>query len=293
VSRLPDQSSLIELANKKGLPVVREPRCSRSINRARSSAGIRGRALDTIATVGSHFDAIGFGVPQDRINELLNDALIQGTKIPVSSDTSYYVWTPGGGPELWVGARESGTTRDLLALTPYFRGPSRLRVRIEGVEGDPQYPFEGRIAVWAIPRGQDDQEYPFSIDLADYALLGDLAVGKELNMRIAGFAHSIEWWPDEASYKAATSDLQLAPKSFIPVGMFKDSGAPPSSGLFTGIVKGSQRLMNRATAQEFVHVQVDTLSGEIDVVADVGSVEGVPAIGGVVKATCWLCSTVS
>ncbi len=107
------------------------------------------------------------------------------------------------------------------------------------------------------------------------------------------FAHSLEWWPDEASYKAATSDLQLAPKSFIAVGMFKDSGAPPSSGLFTGIVKWSQRLVNRATAQEFLHVQVDTLSGEIDVVADLGSVQGVPALGGVVKATCWLCSVVS
>jgi len=137
--------------------------------------------------VASHFDAIGFGVAQDRINDLLNDALMHGTKIPVSSDTSYSVWRPGGGPELWVGIRESGASKDLLALTPYFRGPSRLRVRIEGVEGgDSQYPFEGRIAVWAIPRGQDDQEYPFSIDLADYALLGDLAVGKELNMPIAG-----------------------------------------------------------------------------------------------------------
>ena len=272
---------------------VREPRWSPGINRVRSSAGIRERGLDTIAVVGSHFDAIGFGVAQDRINDLLNDALMHGTKIPVSGDTSYYVWRPGGGPELWVGVRESGATRDLLALTPYFRGPSRLRVRIEGVEGDSQYPFEGRIAVWVVPRGKDDQEYPFSIDLADYALRGDLAVGKELNMPIAGFAHSLEWWPDEASYKAATSDLQLAPKSFIPVGMFKDSGAPPSSGLFTGIVKWSQRLVNRATAQEFLHVQVDTLSGEIDVVADVGSVQGVPAIGGVVKATCWLCSAVS
>src|SRR5438093_7415584 len=125
---------------------VREPRRSRGNNRVRSSAGIRQRGLDTIPMVGSHFDAIGFGVAQDRINDLLNDAFMHGTKIPVSGETSYSVWRPGGGPELWVGIRESGATRDLLALTTYFRGSSRLRVWIVGVEGDYHDQIEGRFA---------------------------------------------------------------------------------------------------------------------------------------------------
>jgi hypothetical protein len=243
--------------------------------------------------VGTHFDAIGFGVERDKINDLLNDAMKHGAKIQVSDDSFYYLWRPGGGPELWVGVREAGGTKDLLAMTPYFRGPSRLRVRIEALDGDPQYPFEGRASVWAVPRDDQDQEFPFSVDVADYGLRGELSVGTAVSLPIAGFAHTFEWWPDEESFKTSTVDLKLASKSFIPVGMFKDSGAPPSSGLFTGIVQTAQRQVNPATGQQFVYVRVETLCGEIDVVADAQSVPVVPIAGGVVKTTCWLCSVVA
>jgi hypothetical protein len=98
------------------------------------------------------------------INDLLNDAMKHGAKIKVSDDSFYYLWQPGGGPELWVGVREAGGTKDLLAMTPYFRGPSRLTVRIEALDGDPEYPFEGRASVWAVRRDDEDEEFPFQID---------------------------------------------------------------------------------------------------------------------------------
>jgi hypothetical protein len=194
---------------------------------------------------------------------------------------------------LWVGVREAGGTKDLLAVTPYFRGPSQFSARIEAFDTDHQFPLEGRASLWAVGRGETDEPHPLSVDLADYALRGDLASGTVVSLGIAGFAHAFEWWPDESSYRKSTADLKLASKSFIPVGMFKDSGAPPSSGLFTGTVVAAQRLTNPATGQQFLHAVVDTLSGQIDVVADTDLVRDVPNSGGIIETTCWLCTVVT
>ena len=243
--------------------------------------------------MGSHFAAIGFDVERDKIGDLLSGTLEHGARIPVDTESSYYVWKPGGGPELWVGVREAGEAKDWLALTPYFRGPSRLSARIEAFDDEPQYPFEGRASVWAVGRNEMDLQHPLSIDLADYALRGDLMSGTVVSFGIAGFAHSFEWWPDEASYMESPRKSPLGLKSFIPIGMFKDSGAPRSSGLFTGRIEAAQRLTNTATGQPFLHAVVDTISGQIDVVASSDLVQDIPNTGGIVKATCWLCSVVT
>jgi hypothetical protein len=241
--------------------------------------------------VASHFSAIGFGVSREKFSELLDAALANGTRIPVKEQTAYYVLKAGGGPELWVAVREANGSKDLLAVTPYFRGRTRFDARLEGLHANDEFPFEGRADLWAVGRGGEDEPHPLSVDLADFSLGSGHATGEILSLPISGFAHAFDWWRDETTY--ASAGTGLAPRAFIPLGMFKDPGEPLSSALFTGVIEAADRVTNTATGQEFVHVQVDTLCGRIDVVADSGLVRETPTKGGIVKTTCWLCSTIT
>lgn len=250
----------------------------------------------------TNFSRIGFGISDEKFSELLDSALANGTRVPVDERAAYYVLKTGGGPELWIVVSETNGSKDVLAVTPYFRGQTRFDVRLEAFHPYDELPLEGRAELSA--EGREGEPHPLSVDLADFGLWSSHATGGILSLPIAGFAHTFEWWRDATSYlaneisssgrRSEVAGARLAPKAFIPIGMFRDSGgAPLSSALFTGTIEAAQSVINPATGKEFVHAQVETLNGSIDVVADSGLVRETPAKGGIVKTACWLCSTIT
>ena len=59
-------------------------------------------------------------------------------------------------------------------------------------------------------------------------------------------------------------------------------------GFFTGIIKQYGRKRNGLTNEEFYWLLVDTLGGEVDVVADIRYFEKAPVINGIIQGQFWL-----
>jgi hypothetical protein len=125
------------------------------------------------------------------------------------------------------------------------------------------------------------------------------------------FAHSLECWPDDASYYSEEEERWnpsgagqgheerrskgLASESFIPSGTFPSSSeedaanfVPKAEAIFTGHVLAAELLTNGHSGRKFHHVHVRTLGGEYDVVADPEVVRGEPLLSGVVQGVFWL-----
>jgi hypothetical protein len=87
--------------------------------------------------------------------------------------------------------------------------------------------------------------------------------------------------------------LKYASQSFIPSGLFsagdgEETDPPQAMGIFAGVIKEVKKKRNMLTKQEFYWLLVDTLGGEIDIVADARFFERTPAVKGVVHGSFWL-----
>ena len=78
----------------------------------------------------------------------------------------------------------------------------------------------------------------------------------------------------------------MAAQSFIPLGAFK--GQEPSTGLFCGEILEAQVKVNPATGGRYHHLHVETLGGQIDVVADISVLIGEARVGGIAQCEGWL-----
>jgi hypothetical protein len=58
--------------------------------------------------------------------------------------------------------------------------------------------------------------------------------------------------------------------------------------VFTGIIKQYERKRNELTNEEFYWLLVDTLGGEVDIVADIRFFEKDPVLNGIVQGQFWL-----
>jgi hypothetical protein len=110
-----------------------------------------------------------------------------------------------------------------------------------------------------------------------------------VDIQVAAFAHTATCFLDQEAL--ARDGLKMggpgmAAKSFIPLGAFK--GQQPSTGLFCGEILEAEVKINPATGGTYQHLLVETLGGQIDVVADLTVLSGETRIGGIVQCQGWL-----
>ncbi len=67
-----------------------------------------------------------------------------------------------------------------------------------------------------------------------------------------------------------------------------DPNPPQATGIFTGIIKQFEKKRNELTSEEFYWLLVDTLGGEVDVVADIRYFEKEPVVNGILQGQFWL-----
>ncbi len=65
-------------------------------------------------------------------------------------------------------------------------------------------------------------------------------------------------------------------------------GDASPTALLTGVVTAHHKLRNEETGREFHWLLVDSFAAQFDVIADPDVIEGVIAVGGVVKVACWM-----
>jgi hypothetical protein len=243
-----------------------------------------------------HFRTVGFTLEPSELQSLLRRALGGGTVI-AAPHGDYHVWTPGAGAELWVNLyRLDGERRELAGANPHFAGDARLHAMVEGVVRNPDFALEGEMYAWASPYGEEHSLYPFSASVPDFdASLAAREVPFRTELAIAGFAHEVRWWSDEAAYQQSLRDepTGFAATSFIPIGLFGDNtGRARSQVIVSGTIRACESRINPATERAFWRMRIETYGGEIDVLAAPEVVAGEPPVGGALRATCWLTARV-
>lgn len=242
----------------------------------------------------SHLSCIGFPInDQDELLALANRITSLATLVEMDGGC-YLQWSSECGAELWLQIDAKG---DLIGLTPFFSGGSRVRTRIDARVARPDNtPHEGAFHGWAAPvdNAPESGEYPFVFDVVDYGRYASLAMPTTVNVTLAAFAHEISVYPTLDAYnKAQASKLKFASRSFIPSGLFSPEGEsidpPESMAIFTGHVVATEIKKNSLTAAKYYWALVDTLGGLFDVVIDPEICIKPPIVGGIVSGAFWLC----
>ncbi|MFZ5814167.1 MAG: hypothetical protein ACOY93_02530 [Bacillota bacterium] len=239
----------------------------------------------------SHLSDVGFSVSsREELEALILQAVEEGEP-RWCSQGCYVVWSPGNGVQLWAQVNQEG---DLVGFAPHFDGPARLRATITRGVPDREFPLDGSLDCLADPEGRGDGEGPpFLLDLPDAALaLAGLSAPTEGLLQVAAFAHDLRCHADERAFQASQDQaaVPLAPNYFIPAGLFTrdEEERPRAEALFAGRVKVAERLVNPVTGAPFWAMTVETLIGDLSVVAEAGLPEGEPVAGGLVEGTFWL-----
>lgn len=236
----------------------------------------------------SHFSDIGFVVQdQEDYQWLLDTALQSG--LPSEVPEGYYIlFNDVFGIQLYI---QADRERNIVGVNPHFKGRSSFRVGILDLIDDPEFPLDGRIQGWADPSEDDYQNglFPFIFDTPNYRIVKEqLEKGMIRSFQITAFAHDIEWFASEEAYdRAQDSEPHMAAESFIPGTIFEDESRI-SEAFFTGRILMSQRITNPLSGQDFLFMQVKTLGGILDVVADPELLETEPVVDGIIQGTFWL-----
>jgi len=240
----------------------------------------------------SHFSSIGFsvGTPEAFV-QLARQVSSQATAVVVRGGR-YLRWAGASGEELWL-QLDSGD--DLIGMNPHFSGPARVRVGIlERISRPGATQLDGGFDAWASPPSDDPTDgcYPFAFDLPDASVYSDLEFPSVAEAQIAAFAHEVSFFESEAAYRSGRQGRLLAPKAFVPTGMFRRSNesseAPAAEAVFTGQVVRASVLTNSLTRRPFYWALVDTFGGQYDVVIDPQLLSREPAAGGLLMGSFWL-----
>lgn len=242
----------------------------------------------------SHLSSIGLPVNDQADFETLVDRIGRLSTAIEMDEGAYWKWTSECGAEMWL---QTNTNGELVGVTPFFSGKSRIRVRLTARVTRPDNTLlEGAFHGWADPSESEPESgaYPFVFDAVDYCKYSGISLPATVDAQIAAFAHEISLYPTMESYDASQSgELKFASQSFIPSGLFSsdsDSTEPPSStAIFTGHVAATEVKVNRLTGAKYYWAQVDTLGGSFDIVIDPELCDAEPTVGGVLSGAFWLC----
>jgi hypothetical protein len=244
----------------------------------------------------SNLSDIGFPVQNEQdVNVLITETIkyVESIKCPQGF---YLRFADASGAEIYL---QGNNEQELIGFNPHFAGKSRRTVSLtQAIERDSS-PLDGGFHAWANPSGEASEisgEYPFVFDLPDFQLNEISSFPHVCDIQLTAFASNDFqiFETEEVYYNSAGDEPQMASKSFIPSGLFlpDEQGTPIEPprpiGIFAGEIKEFKLKTNELSGEKFYHFLVETLGGEIDVVADVKLIKDEPRIGGIVSGQFWL-----
>ncbi len=247
----------------------------------------------------SNLSDIGFPVRGDEeINEMLMSVLNQASEVRCPPRGFYLKFSDRSGAEIWL---QGNLDQELIGFNPHFAGKSRRTValtqKIERESSD----LDGGFHVWANPSDESNPEsgeYPFVFDVPDFRAIPELQLPQTVDIQLTAFAsNDLKVYADEQQFfDGQESDLKTAPKSFVATGLLAVEGAEKTEDLsaarpiakFSGAVKEFALRTNALTGEQFYWFLVETLGGEIDVVADSKYLDSEPNNGAIVSVQAWL-----
>jgi hypothetical protein len=242
----------------------------------------------------SNLSDIGFPVQNEQdVNGLIED-LLSVVKPTHCKQGAYYIYTDTSGAEMYL---QGNTGDELIGFNPHFAGESRRTVCLtEMIERDSSE-LDGGFHAWANPSDASDPEsgdYPFVFDAPDFRTYAISQFPRACDIQLTAFAsNDFKIYQTETEYyDSQTGEPKFAAKSFVPSALFgavENADEPPRPiGKFAGEIKAFEMKRNQRTKANFYWFLVETLGGEIDVVADPKLIASEPQLGGVVSGQFWL-----
>ncbi|XOF32520.1 MAG: hypothetical protein ACL93V_10815 [Candidatus Electrothrix sp. YB6] len=243
----------------------------------------------------SDLSDIGFDVNnEEAFYELIEKAYGKATSIKADKGT-YFLYSDSSGAELWI---QISKANQLVGVTPYYKGTGRRTVCLSENVYRKENELDGAFYSWADPADKDDPEsgvYPFVFDVPNHNSLGDVLLPQDIEIQLSAFAQEVRYYENEEKFeKQQKGEAKWASQSFVSSGLFHPDEKstpkkpPEAFGIFSGIIKQTEKKKNELTGQEFQWMLVDTLGGEVDVLADLTFFNTEPKVGGVVQGQFWL-----
>ncbi|NLR64322.1 hypothetical protein HGH92_08395 [Chitinophaga varians] len=242
----------------------------------------------------SNFSDIGFDInTEEEFQDLLEKTYHESTLIRVQ-EGAYAVYADESGAELWI---QLNNQQECIGANPHYKGKSRRKVCLTATVERPENPLDGGFYAWAAPSEKQNPQsglYPFVFDVPDFRIPEPFSFPADVEIQLTAFAQDVQRYENEAAFDAAqTKEPKFSVQSFIPSGLFSSSeedkpATPEAFGFFTGVIKQVEARQNTLTQQIFYVLLVDTLGGEIDVVADAGFFEKAPVVNEIIQVECWL-----
>lgn len=242
----------------------------------------------------SNLSDIGFNVDtEEDFERLLQTAFDLSTPYRTKEGT-YFLYTDKSGAELWI---QFDKENHCIGANPHYSGKSRRKVGLTEIVERQSTILDGAFYCWAEPSKENDPdsgEYPFVFDVPDFRMIGPIEFPKDCEIQLTAFAQHISIFDSEKEYEeVVTEEVKYATQSFVPTGLFVDGtegskASPLAQGFFTGTIKEFAKRQNVLMGGEFYWLLVDTLGGEIDIVADMEFFEKEPLKNGVIQGLFWL-----
>lgn len=246
----------------------------------------------------SNLSDIGFPVQSEQdVNVLITETIkfVESIKCPQGF---YLRFADASGAEIYL---QGNNEQELIGFNPHFAGKSHRTVGLmQAIERDSS-PLDGGFHAWANPRDEDVEtsgDYPFVFDVPDFRLNEITNFPQICEIQLTAFAsNDFQMFADEKSYDdSQESELKDASKFFIPVGLLAfdesddrlDLSVVRPIGKFAGEIKEFELKINELSGEKFYCFLVETLGGEVDVVADAKLIAIEPKIGGIVSGQFWL-----
>lgn len=244
----------------------------------------------------SNLSDIGFPTPDEQaVNDMIWHVIELTAPIECSHGI-YLKFSDESGAEIYL---QGNFKQELIGFNPHFAGKSRRKVGLtKKIERDSSE-LDGGFHAWANPDEEkiiDSGEYPFVFDVPDFRINEEIEIPKLCEIQLTAFAsNDFQMFANEKDYYYSQKDeTKMAAKSFIPSGMFlPDENAAPIEpprpiGIFAGEIKEFELWTNKVSGVKFYSFLVETLGGEVDVVADPKLIAGEPKVGGIVSGQFWL-----
>lgn len=243
----------------------------------------------------SNLSDIGFPVQNEQdVNVLITETIkyVESIRCPRGF---YLRFSDASGAEIYL---QGNVEQELIGFNPHFDGKSRRKVGlIKAIERDSSQ-LDGGFQAWANPTDETAQsgEYEFVFDVPNFRLNDGIELPNNREIQLTAFAsNDFKVFNDEVEfYYEQDAETQMSAKSFFSSGLFltRDSLVAVESarpiGIFAGEIKEFELKTNELSSAHFYWFLVETLGGEVDVVADVKLVSNEPKIGGIVSGQFWL-----
>ncbi|PIE47682.1 MAG: hypothetical protein CSA42_02645 [Gammaproteobacteria bacterium] len=243
----------------------------------------------------SNLSNIGFDIQNEEdFYSLVERAYEKSSRIKTKQG-SYFKFSDESGAQLWI---QMNSKNELIGANPHFEGKSKRKVSLTASIDRQESILDGAFHSWADPLEKDNPEsdsYPFVFDVPDHKRYEEIEFPQTVEIQLSAFAQEFDYYESEDEFlNGQEGEPKWASQSFVPSGLFnpgegEDPNSPEAFGLFAGIIRESAKRKNLFTGQEFYWMLVDTLGGEIDVIADLRYfVNSEPKKDGVVHGQFWL-----